>query len=201
MDGSKFRKRKTKTNAEDEVEFLDEEEQERLLQELREQNMKANILIQRGLVVIGCIISLLFLNVIFDNQELIVIPISYIHTIKYSSIRSPKIAAVLSIISILSSVLSLISASKIKILDRKLQTHQTKTQIPIHLTVSAALMTGCLSPLMTLLQHKDSSIAEFIFWLIPLILSFMYYSAFTMMSSVNTGIDALELSKYKYKSV
>ncbi|KAI8355630.1 hypothetical protein EDC96DRAFT_576924 [Choanephora cucurbitarum] len=187
-EGLHFRKKVTQ---EDENEFLDEEEQEKLLKELSEQNDSANLSIQRGLVTVGFILLALFFHVLLQGDQNIIVPISQLYTPTTIKIQSPQIASACSILSILLSIITLILSSLLPVIPfAPIQTHEKNT-----LFGYAALVTAALP----ILQSIQSTWIELVFWSLPAFLIVMYYSAYTMIRQVNMGIMELEESKYKYK--
>ncbi|KAL7318479.1 hypothetical protein PS15m_001718 [Mucor circinelloides] len=189
MEGLHFRKRETPKNPEEETEFLDEEEQEKLLQELREQNDTANMHIQIGLVIIGLLVAALFGSVLLQRSSIPTIPIADIFESTPSVLTSPKFAVFCSLISIFLSILTLLASSRVKM--------ATLPQLPLQYIGSAAIITGTISPLMSL--FSNATLIELFFWAIPIVLMMMYYFAFHMINQVYQGLDELEGSKYKYK--
>lgn len=73
----------------------------------------------------------------------------------------------------------------------------TLPQLPLQYIGSAAIITGIISPLMSL--FSNATLIELFFWAIPIVLMMMYYFAFHMINQVYQGLDELEGSKYKYK--
>ncbi|KAI8349659.1 hypothetical protein BD560DRAFT_410100 [Blakeslea trispora] len=183
MEGLHLRK---KLNKEDENEFLDEEEQEKLLQELNEQNDHANTNIQRGLVMIGLIMLAPFLQVLLQDGN--TLPIS-LHPSTIQT-ASPHLASTCSLFSILLSIITLVLSSSVPIFP--------------HLSIQSDYTTqfgwaAAILALMPIFQARQSSWIEFGFWCLPLFVVFMYYSAFVMIRQVSVGIKELEKSRYRYK--
>ncbi|CAO0802892.1 unnamed protein product [Mucor circinelloides] len=189
MEGLHFRKRESPKNPEEETEFLDEEEQEKLLQELREQNDTANMHIQIGLVVIGLLVGALFGSVLLQRSSIPTIPIADIFESTPSVLTSPTFAVFCSLVSIFLSILTLLASSRVKM--------ATLPQLPLQYIGSAAIITGTISPLMSF--FSNATLIELFFWAIPIVLMMMYYFAFHMINQVYQGLDELEGSKYKYK--
>ncbi|KAL9540353.1 hypothetical protein MBANPS3_009717 [Mucor bainieri] len=189
MEGLHFRKKEAIKNPEEEAEFLDEEEQEKLLQELREQNDTANMHIQVGLIVIGLLVAALFGSVLLQRSSIPTIPIADIFEPTPSALNSPTFAVFCSLISIVLSILTLLGSSRVKM--------ATLPQLPLRHTGAAAITMASISPLMCLIGSATS--IELFFWSIPLLLVMMYYFAFHMINQVYQGLDELEGSKYKYK--
>lgn len=188
-------RRKEKINEEDEAEFLDEEEQEKLLQDLRDQNDKANLSIQRGLIIIGCITSALFFNILLQ-KGVPIIPISQVFSIPTdTALAFPNFAALTSILSIGTSIFALVIKCKMNIfgLLQSLSLHDQYTKG----TILGSVASGSLAPMMCLFYR--SSLIEFIFWSIPLLILGLYYTALHMMNQVQDSLEELEKSKYKYK--
>ncbi|KAI9477860.1 MAG: hypothetical protein EXX96DRAFT_568469 [Benjaminiella poitrasii] len=190
-------RRKENLNKEDEAEFLDEEDQEKLIQELREQNDGANLNIQRGLIFVGCMMSVLFFNILLQKGSSIIIPISQIYIPTESAIISPKFAAITSNLSIFSAIFTLILSSRISLFSQHIEC-RIKNVISVKNAIIVTIFTGSIAPIMSL---KSTSVIEFIFWLIPCILIIMYSIALYMINQVYDGLDELEGSKYKYKGV
>ncbi|CEP09682.1 hypothetical protein [Parasitella parasitica] len=196
MEGLYFRKKEKSSNAEEETEFLDEQgfflsvkEQEKLLQELREQNDVANQNIQIGLVVIGLLVAALFGSVLLQRTNIPTIPIADIFGSTPSLLDSPTFAVICSLTSVVLAILTLLSFSGVKTI--------AIPRLPIKFTGSAAFVVGLISPFMSLFSH--TTYIELFFWSIPIILMMMYYFAIHMINQVYRGLDELEGSKYKYK--
>ena len=125
-----------------------------------------------------------------------IIPISHILSVPVlSSLGSPTTAAISSILSIGTSIAALVIKCRVNIFgllhDWNLNDRYTKR------TVFGAVLTGAFAPLMCLMY--SSSLIEFIFWIIPLVVLGMYYTALSMMNQVQDSLEELEKSKYKYK--
>ncbi|KAG2211925.1 hypothetical protein INT47_004612 [Mucor saturninus] len=184
--------RKTKVSEEDEAEFLDEQEQEELLQVLRDQNNKANLAIQRGLIIIGCITSAFILL----QKGTPIIPISQVFATPTETVlKWSTFAALTSIVSIGTSIFALVIKCKMNILgllDSLCLSDQYTSGV-----VLASIITGAIAPLMALF-HASAWI-ELVYWTIPLFVLGMYYTALHMMNGVQASLDELEKSKYKYK--
>ncbi|KAI8048326.1 uncharacterized protein B0P05DRAFT_564475 [Gilbertella persicaria] len=185
MEGLHSRK---KINREDETEFLDEEEQERLLGDLRQQNDQANLNIQRGLVVIGMIVSALFFSMLFQAYPQ-TIPISQLYQPTLTSAVTPRLVALLSIASIYLSIATLILSSSLAIVPGLVTQHRD--------TRVGWMALG--TAICVIIQSMTSSWIEIVFWSIPSMLILMYYSAYCMIHKVSVGLDQLEKSRYKYK--
>jgi hypothetical protein len=70
-------------------------------------------------------------------------------------------------------------------------------RLPVQYTGLAAIITGSISPVLSISSH--TTYIELFFWTIPIVLMMMYYFAFHMINQVYQGLDELEGSKYKYK--
>ncbi|GAA5801002.1 hypothetical protein EDC94DRAFT_696300 [Helicostylum pulchrum] len=192
MEGLHNRKNR---NVEDEAEFLDEQEQEQLLQTLRDQNNTANLTIQRGLIIIGCIASALFFHILFQSDTPI-IPISQVFSTPTASVLPiPTLAALSSIVSIGTSIFALVIKCKMNIFGL-LESLSLKDQYTSGVVLSS-IITGFMAPCMSLLY--GGSMIEFIYWSVPLLVLGMFYTALYMINQVQEGLDELEKSKYKYK--
>lgn len=130
-----------------------------------------------------------FGSVLLQRSSIPTIPIADIFESTPSTLKSPTSAVFCSLISIILSILTLLGSSRVKM--------ATIPQLPLRYTGSAAVTTGCISPLMCLFSSATS--IELLFWAIPLVLIVMYYFAFHMINQVYQGLDELEGSKYKYK--
>ncbi|KAI8642422.1 hypothetical protein BD408DRAFT_416492 [Parasitella parasitica] len=189
MEGLHLRKREKSLNAEEETYFLDEEEQERLLQELRKQNDIANQNIQIGLVAIGLLVEALFGSVLLQRTNIPTIPIADIFGSTPSLLKSPIFAVICNLISVALAILTLLSCSRVKT--------KLRPRLPVQYTGSAAIIIGLISPFMSLFNH--TTYIELFFWTIPIVLMMMYSFAIHMINQVYQGLDELEGSKYKYK--
>ncbi|KAL0095943.1 hypothetical protein J3Q64DRAFT_1705481 [Phycomyces blakesleeanus] len=190
-------------HSDDEAEYLDEQEQEKLLQELWIQNEKSNLFIQRGLILIGFLVSTIYVAFSFEilysqsGLPLIPIPTSIPQT---STIFFPRAAAVLSILSLYASIYTLLTTCRLSVLEALWKT-------PAHrglgsLDLKGAAVTSALaltSPLLALLGQ--TSWVELGFWTIPLLVLLLDFSAYHMMCQVEANFGDLEKARYKFKAV
>ncbi|KAG2188123.1 hypothetical protein INT44_000874 [Umbelopsis vinacea] len=181
MEGIKKRKAAS-TAPEDQAEFLDEQEQERLVSDLRIENDKSNRSIQRGLAGLSVLVSSLYLlylkELLFPPNDLsapmIPIPSS-------EPITSETYYPGLSVIDLAKSALSK---------DVPQGSPQSAFRVIIvNLVVSWIPM---------LVSHSVSG-KELIFWAIPFFVVLMDLFALQMMENVNLEFAGLDNARYKYK--
>ncbi|CAO3699431.1 unnamed protein product [Rhizopus stolonifer] len=192
MEGLHARK-KNKTNPEDELEYMDESKKHYC--KFRNQNDAANSNILKGLFVIDCLTSSLFLSLLVQSSKKPIIPIANIIVTVYGSLGFFRAAVISSILSVSLSFIMLITKSKIDLfgINRFLSVDsQHASMIGV-----GALLLGMVGPIMCLFYNTN--VAELVFWAIPLLVSGMYYVAYYMMKQVQKDLEELEQSKYKYK--
>lgn len=125
-----------------------------------------------------------------------IIPISQVFSTPTNTVLNvPNLAALTSILSIGTSIFALVIKCKMNIFGI-LQSLSLKDKYTSGV-VLGSIITGSLAPLLCLLYR--SSLIEFIFWFIPLLLVGIYYTALHMMSQVAESLEELEKSRYKYK--
>lgn len=107
----------------------------------------------------------------------------------------PTLAAITSIISISASIFALIMTSKMNMFG--LLTNSSSNDQYTLGAVYASITSGLVAPLMSL--YHGSLLMELIYWSIPLFVGMMYYTAHRMIKQVQTSLEELEKSKYKYK--
>ncbi|KAI8883033.1 hypothetical protein K501DRAFT_333652 [Backusella circina FSU 941] len=187
--------RKKQKAPEDQVEFLDEQEQEELLKDLRQQNDNANLSIQRGLIVIGCISTSLFIYMFI--QDIPFIPLSHLSTPVISVLNTPRLAACFSLLSIIASIYTLINTLGLQVFGFKIRSREVGKYQLYKPGLLASICMGSVGPVLSLLYK--STMIEFVYWAIPLIETAMHVSAYHMIGSVESSLEELEKSKYKYK--
>ncbi|KAI9030982.1 hypothetical protein CLU79DRAFT_732363 [Phycomyces nitens] len=190
-------------HSDDEAEYLDEQEQEKLLQELWIQNEKSNLFIQRGLVLIGFLVSTIYVafsvEILYSQSGLPLIPIPT-SIPQTSTIVFPRVAAALSILSLYASIYTLLTTCRLSVLEALWKT-------PAHrglggLNIKGAVITSGLaltSPLLAFLGQ--TSWVELGFWTIPLLVLLLDFSAYQMMCQVEANFGDLEKARYKFKAV
>ncbi|KAI8982696.1 hypothetical protein BDB01DRAFT_159651 [Pilobolus umbonatus] len=178
MEGLHHRKKKE----EERVDYLDEQEQSELIEELKRQNDKANVNIKRVLVIMGVITSVLYISLLMDTDTHPVIPISQISShLTPTVLPHPKLSATLNMFAMAMSIFTLLFGL---------------TDAPIY-QLMIALITSLVVPIQCIYFH--SSTIELVYWMIPLLQLLMYYSAYRMMKQVQDHLDELEKSKYNFK--
>ncbi|PHZ17542.1 uncharacterized protein RHIMIDRAFT_254222 [Rhizopus microsporus ATCC 52813] len=191
MEGTHIRRRE-KAHLENEVEYLDEVEQETLIEDLRNQNDKANLNILKGLLVISCFVCLMYIGVLLFQSDG---PIKLPGTGTFGSTGILRMSATSSILSIVIAFLTLLVKCNINlfgIIDL--------LSINLNHTLSmgvASCILGAIGPYMCLL-YKGSRI-ETIFWCLPLFILFIYHIVYATMKQVQNELKELERTKYKYK--
>jgi hypothetical protein len=138
-----------------------------------------------------------FFNMLIQRESPPVIPISQVvsaYPIE-TVLSMPTLAALTSILSITVSLYALIIKCKMNIfgLLSNLSSNDQYTSGAAYLSI----ITGLIAPLMSL--YHGSFLIELLYWSIPLFVSIMYYTALTMMNQVQSSLEELEKSKYKYK--
>ncbi|CAO3633705.1 unnamed protein product [Cunninghamella blakesleeana] len=196
-----------KSHEEERPEYLDEEEQEKLLQELRTQNEKSNLIIQIGLLFIGILLSAIYIvyeydtytsrNKVFINRA--TIPFPFLSTPVVSQIMLPNIAVILSLGSILSSMALLLYTCHVSFSDifYFAPSHRGIGSIH-HISLSTSIILGSVAPLISLFS-MDVTWIEFFYWSLPLGMLLMDIGAIRMMKQVEYEFTDLELRKYKFK--
>ncbi|KAG2217530.1 hypothetical protein INT45_009955 [Circinella minor] len=209
MEGLQRRFQSNKTsNLEDESEYLDEQEQEQLLNDLREQNEKSNLAIQRGIILIGVLVSTIYAIFFYDlaTAKILSVPQIPVPLMKPipSMIPVPEFAAMMSIISIYTSIYTFATACRLtgmEIIGKKSTSLSHHDGIRNHqvniLTTSLAALSGVISPCIALWDM--ASTIEIIFWSIPLFVLVLMMLGFRMMVQVEGKIDDLDKARYKYK--
>ncbi|KAI9247503.1 hypothetical protein BDA99DRAFT_526045 [Phascolomyces articulosus] len=195
---------KNTPNPEDESEFLDEEEQERLLNELREQNERSNLAIQRGIILIGVLVSTIYAIFFYDLATAKVlsvprIPVPLAQPIP-SMIPVPEFAAMMSLVSIYTSIYTFATACRLSALEivwKQPSLSRGMTGQVNVLTASLAGFSGVISPCIALWDM--GSTIEIIFWSIPLFVLILMLLSLRMMVQVEGKIDDLDKARYKYK--
>ncbi|KAI9490528.1 hypothetical protein BDB00DRAFT_875267 [Zychaea mexicana] len=202
----RFQSKKPTTHPEDESEFLDEEEQERLLDELREQNEKSNLGIQRGIIVIGILVSTIYAIFFYDlatSKVLSVprIPMPLMQQPIPSLIPVPEFAAMMSMVSLYTSIYTFATTCKLSALEIIWLKEPTPSrgigQVNI-LTASLAGFAGIVSPCIALLDMQTSTL-EIAFWSVPLLVLGLMLLGLRMMVQVEGKIADLDKARYKYK--
>ncbi|OZJ05122.1 hypothetical protein BZG36_01365 [Bifiguratus adelaidae] len=190
-----LRSRKPKVNPEEEAEFLDEEEQERVIEEMRRSNEESNRSIRKGLA--GLPVLLLVLFVLYmseykpaapiEQRPIIPIPTSTpVHSVAYF----PILSGTLSITSLIFSALFIITLPV-----ALFPQYTDRIPIPKQYILSIALGLG----IVPLLLAIGTSWVEALFWALPLGVCVLNIIATRMMESVTAGLDGLEAMKYNYK--
>ncbi|KAI8375926.1 uncharacterized protein BYT42DRAFT_368213 [Radiomyces spectabilis] len=189
---------KPASHVEDEAEFLDEEEQEKLLQELRVQNDRSNLLIQRWLVVISLLITPIYILFLYNSgTPMITMPMMERHL--PAIIFLPKFAAAWNIASIYLAIYLLWTSCHLTV--RDLVSFKTVAVHPsprVDLTM-ASLTAGAtaVAPVLALLARAPWT--EVFFWSFPLILIALYAIVYRTMDQVQVHINEVEKARYKYK--
>ncbi|KAI7863496.1 hypothetical protein BDF14DRAFT_1959135 [Spinellus fusiger] len=208
------------TALEDTVEFLDEQEQEKLLEELWLQNEKSNRFIQRP----GTGGSLSVCNVRALQPTLVCLINHFPSYVAYwvgpsgslssgapiipiptaipqpSIISFPHLAVACSILSLYSSIYTLLNTCRLSLreLFSSISAHRGLGAPP----PAAVIVTGCLgltSPLMAFLEK--TAWLEIGFWTIPLLVLLLDFSAVQMMRQVEANFGELDRARYKFKAV
>ncbi|KAI9316289.1 hypothetical protein BX666DRAFT_1949181 [Dichotomocladium elegans] len=193
-------------NPEDEAEFLDEQEQDQLVQDLKAQNERSNLAIQRGMILIGILVSAIYAIFLYDA----IFPSSFLSVPRIPipfnpapvTLPSPVLAASTSILSLYSAIFAFARAVRLsapEIIcfgptpspDRGLGTMSARV-------AGLSAMAALVAPLIALWDGSIPAL-EFIFWLVPLLVLGMKALAIHMMLQVDSKIIELEKAKYKYK--
>ncbi|KAI8336662.1 hypothetical protein BC941DRAFT_514096 [Chlamydoabsidia padenii] len=184
---------------EDQTEFLDEQEQESLLQDLRKQNEQSNLLIQCGLLFIGVLVSAIFIVYLYEIQTTAILPFPFLSTPIVSQIKYPHLGILLSILSIMVSMLNLMLTCRVTPSDiiRMTPSHRGMGRLDLGTGIGSAV-TGSIMPLACLVNDKVVWM-EVVFWSLPLMMLTMDLLAITMMGQVEANFTELEKSRYKYK--
>ncbi|KAI7854609.1 hypothetical protein BDC45DRAFT_119365 [Circinella umbellata] len=121
-----------------------------------------------------------------------------------SMIPVPEFAAMMSIISIYTSIYTFATACQLtglEIIGKKSASLSRRDGIKKHqvdtLTTSLAVLSGVISPCIALWDM--ASTIEIIFWSIPLFVLALMMLGFRMMVQVEGKIDDLDKARYKYK--
>ncbi|CAO3675599.1 unnamed protein product [Umbelopsis vinacea] len=203
MEGIKKRKN-PKVPPEDQTEFLNEQEQERLVSDLRTENEKSNRSIQRGLAGLSVLVSSLFLlylkELSYPAHELStpMIPIPSSEPIT-SETNYPATAAITSLVSLALSLYVIILTSGLSVvsLAKSLISKQVEQGTP-QSSFKVILVNLVVSWIPMIVSYGVSR-KELIFWAIPFLVLLMDLLALQMMENVNQEFVGLEQSKYKYK--
>ncbi|KAI8142515.1 hypothetical protein BJV82DRAFT_714098 [Fennellomyces sp. T-0311] len=202
MEGLQRRFKET-THPEDEAEFLDEQQQEQLLQELREQNDKSNLSIQRGIVFIDILVSTIYAIFFYDlaTAEILSVPRIPVPLMEpvAALIPVPEFAAMMSIASLYASVYTFITACRLSALEVIWkQPPPGRGLAPLNvLTAGLAGFAGAVAPCMALWDM--ASTVELVFWSVPLGILCLNLLGWRMMQQVEGKIDDLDKARYKYK--
>ncbi|KAG2177816.1 hypothetical protein INT43_003063 [Umbelopsis isabellina] len=203
MEGIKKRKNPS-TPLEDQAEFLDEQEQERLVSDLRKENEKSNRSIQRGLAGLSILVSSLYLlflkELIYPAQALAVpmIPIPSREPIT-SETNYPGFAATISLVSLALSFYIILLNSGLSVLSLAKSVVSKDVEQGTPQSASLVVMGNIIVSLIPPLLSYSVSLKELIFWTLPLLVLLMDLLALQMMDNVNQELGGLESSKYKYK--
>ncbi|GAB5585403.1 hypothetical protein Unana1_00303 [Umbelopsis nana] len=203
MEGIKKRKNPA-TPLEDQSEFLDEQEQERLVSDLRTENEKSNRSIQRGLAGLSVLVSSLYLlylkELLYPPHDLStpMIPIPSSDPVT-SETNYPAMAALTSLVSlafsfyviILNSGLSVISLAK-SLVSKEIEQGNPQSAFRV-------ILVNLVVSWIPIIVSYGVSGKELIFWAIPFFVLLMDLIALQMMDSVNQEFVGLEQAKYKYK--
>ncbi|KAI9289556.1 hypothetical protein BC943DRAFT_314626 [Umbelopsis sp. AD052] len=203
MEGIKKRKAAS-TAPEDQAEFLDEQEQERLVSDLRIENDKSNRSIQRGLAGLSVLVSSLYLlylkELLFPPNDLSapMIPIPSSEPIT-SETYYPGTAAIVSLISLYLSLYVVLLNAGLSVID--LAKSALSKDVPQGSPQSAfrvIIVNLVVSWIPMLVSHSVSG-KELIFWAIPFFVVLMDLFALQMMENVNLEFAGLDNARYKYK--
>ncbi|CAO3629100.1 unnamed protein product [Cunninghamella echinulata] len=196
-----------KTNEKEQPEYLDEEQQEQLLQDLRTQNEKSNLTIQIGLLFIGILLSAIYIvyeydtyksrGRIFNNRA--IIPFPFLSTPVTSQITSPDLAVTFSLGSISASISMILYTCQVSFSDILSFTPSHRGIGSLHIiSALASFVLGSIVPLISMFSVAISWVEVF-YWSLPLGMLLMNLGAIRMMKQVEYGFTELELKKYKFK--
>ncbi|KAI9283223.1 hypothetical protein BY458DRAFT_495834 [Sporodiniella umbellata] len=190
MEGLHSRKKK-KTNPEDQVEYLDEVEQEALIKDLNQQNDKANSDIIKGLLVVNCLSSLLFLGLLAQASKKPVIPIAHVIVTTFESLALFRMAVISSVMAINLSFIALVVKSRTSLFSIYRICSPYTQQIAV-----SSLLFALAGPLLGWAYGTSQS--EIIFWCLPFFISVLYGVAYSVMKQVGKDLEQLEKLKYNY---
>ncbi|KAL0080656.1 hypothetical protein F4703DRAFT_1870464 [Phycomyces blakesleeanus] len=218
-------------HSDDEAEYLDEQEQEKLLQELWIQNEKSNLFIQSFFIYSSIYLSIVYIYIRYAHQVLLTnlhallymcvyIQISYVafsFEILYSQSGLPLIPIPTSIpqtstiffprAAAVLSILSLYASIYTLLTTCRLSVLEALWKTPAHrglgsLDLKGAAVTSALALTSPLLALLgQTSWVELGFWTIPLLVLLLDFSAYHMMCQVEANFGDLEKARYKFKAV
>ncbi|KAJ8660688.1 hypothetical protein O0I10_003736 [Lichtheimia ornata] len=204
MEGLQRRfKSTTEPNPEDENEFLDEQQQEELISELRTKNDQSNLAIQRGIILVGVLVSSIYTIFLYDTM----FPSTFLSVPHipnpFNAIPAvtpaPEVSATTSILSLFGSVFTFARGCRLtamQIIWSPPPPNRGFNKINI-LTAAPAACLGLIAPAIAL--YGGVPWLEFGFWSIPFLVLGMMAFAIHMMIQVENNIDDLDKARYKYK--
>jgi len=188
-----FRRRTTVTNAEDEAEFLDDQEQDKIINELRDKNAKSNKSILQGLAGLSALVSVLYFLYTWDYlqpSQPLSMPVVPIPT-------DPPTHSVASfpLISVASSIITLGVLVYYILTYKDLSETTPAAEAASFRILQTAAGTGLVGVLLAL----GTSWVELLFWALPLLVVLLDFTALRMMREVENGVRELENAKYNFK--
>ncbi|ORZ02550.1 hypothetical protein BCR43DRAFT_481719 [Syncephalastrum racemosum] len=196
-------------NQEDEAEYLDEEEQERLLQDLRRQNESSNLTIQRGMILVGILVSSIYsiflYDLVFSSHATFYvphIPVPFWGSPVASLMPAPELASMTSIACLYVSVYAFIHTCRLNAREAfLLQTPpEGRGLAPLgshRIPIALSVILGSVAPIIAL--YDRASAIEVVFWLLPLLVLGLDVLALRMMRQVDEKIEALDKTRYSFK--
>ncbi|KAI8060032.1 hypothetical protein BC940DRAFT_312997 [Gongronella butleri] len=193
------------TSDDDPAEFLDEQEQEQLLKELRDANDKSNLLIQIGLLFVGVLVCAIFLVFLYDIQtherrhQPLYLPFPFFSEPMEARFPFPGIGVLFSLVAIVLAMLTTVTTCRIAVQDIVSLTSAHRGIGALHReSALAAAGAATLMPLACLLV-QGCTLAEVGLWGLPWMVLIMHMMAIRMMRQVQESFTMLEKSQYKYK--
>ncbi|ORX58773.1 hypothetical protein DM01DRAFT_1381439 [Hesseltinella vesiculosa] len=195
---------KTSKNVDEQVEYLDEQEQEELLQDLRNENDKSNLFIQMGLLFVDALVCAIFLVFEYDVQthesrhQPLYLPFPFLSTPVFSRFSYPGLGVLLSLAAIVCSMVTMVLTCRLTLKEMLQLTSSHKGVGPFHRQAAvAAASVSSVIPLAAMFIRLEW--IELVFWCLPWLVLMMNALAIRMMRQVQDSFTALEKSRYKFK--